>query len=413
MQKIVSMLYKYILILPDTAVLSINYEGYDNTFSDVNNPMFPSPQQTTIPNGTHNVILTCHLTRCLWMIQDTNGRTIVEPCYYIIPIFGSENQGNYSLIRENNLRENYSTAQVYISLQQSHFEVTAINPLIPFVCLILLAVIVIVPIVVVAIVRKLIMKKVADLLIVPSITSPAQRTQPQLEMESSIAITRESVNNQDNLSETEHMTIGGQYRIPAMEFPAAYKHYIVPRMRDELLEEFTALSSESMKHISTSNAAEKNKNISKNTLLYTFPYDKNRVVLHSQHFECNFINASWLESNQFIASIHPTGNTLQDFLQMIYQTEASMVIMLSTRMGIISGVSNCECYWPKTNQPFKYCHFENSLISYTETTSFVKQEILLKHNLEGNSHSFIHCISPLWNEDSTVIELNSGCKSFA
>ena len=112
---------------------------------------------------------------------------------------------------------------------------------------------------------------------------------------------------------------------------------------------------------------------------------------------------------QFIATIHPTDNTLQDFLQMIYQTEASMVVMLSTRKEkskIISGVSNRVCYWPTTDQSLKCGPFVNSLVTSNETTAFVKPEISLKHTSEGKSHSFTNCISPIWNEDGTVIDLN-------
>ena len=145
---------------------------------------------------------------------------------------------------------------------------------------------------------------------------------------------------------------------------------------------------------------------SKDTAL---PYDENRVVLESPYFECNYINASWLENSQFIASIHPTENTLQDFLQMIYQTEASMVIMLSTRKEkakILGGVSNRVCYWPKKDEILKCDPFETSLTSSSETNAFIKQEISLKHTLDGKSHSFIHCLSPIWNEDGTIVELN-------
>ena len=138
-------------------------------------------------------------------------------------------------------------------------------------------------------------------------------------------------------------------------------------------------------------------------------YDKNRVMLESQYFKCNYINASYAFESEFIASIHPTQNTLQDFLQMIYQTEASMVIMLCTRKEkakILGGVSNRVCYWPKKDHPFSCDPFETHLISSSETTAFLRQEVSLKHTLEGKSHSFTHCISPIWNGDGTIVELN-------
>ena len=199
--------------------------------------------------------------------------------------------------------------------------------------------------------------------------------------------------------------------IPSKDFPATYQQYVISGMGIESLfsVEFQALNEESKKNIEPeSDEARKEQNMRKNPLKNILPYDENRVVLDSPYFECNYINASYINDFQFIASIHPTGDTLQDFLQMIYQTEASMVIMLTTRKEkakIIGGVSNRVCYWPKKDKPLKCEPFITSLISSTETTAFVKQEISLKNTLEGKDHSFTHCISPIWNEDGTVVEM--------
>ena len=149
------------------------------------------------------------------------------------------------------------------------------------------------------------------------------------------------------------------------------------------------------------------KNASKNPIENILPFDENRVVLHSPHFDCNYINGSWIESYQFIASVHPTKETHKDFLQMIYQTEASMVIMLTTRKEkakIISGISNRVCYWPKKDEPINSKPFEISLVNSTETNAFLKQEICLKDTLAKKEHSFTQYISPNWNEDGTIVE---------
>ncbi|KAI6658952.1 RyPTPR4a [Oopsacas minuta] len=95
---------------------------------------------------------------------------------------------------------------------------------------------------------------------------------------------------------------------------------------------------------------------------------------------------------------------------MIYQTEASMVIMLTTRKEkakILSGISNRVCYWPKKDKPINSEPFVSTLINSTETNAFVKQEISLKNTLAGKEHSFTQCISPLWNEDGTLNDVLS------
>ena len=203
--------------------------------------------------------------------------------------------------------------------------------------------------------------------------------------------------------------------IPAKDFSNIYQQYVASGVGNNSLlsVEFQALNEElneeSKKNVESSDEARKESNMCKNPIKNIFPYDENRVVLESPHFDCSYINASYISEYQFIASIHPTGDTLQDFLQMIYQTEASMVIMLTTRKEIakiIGGMSTRVCYWPKKDEPLK-CHlYEASLTSSNETTAFVKQKISLKNTLEGKSHSFIHCLSPIWNQDGTIIELN-------
>ena len=153
------------------------------------------------------------------------------------------------------------------------------------------------------------------------------------------------------------------------------------------------------------NEAVKVENTSKNPIKDIFPFDENRIVLNSPYFDCNYINASYVNDYQFIATTHPTKETYRDFLQMIYQTRASMVIMLTTRKEkarIISGISNRVCYWSKKDEPTNCEPFETTLITSTETNAFIKQEISMKNTLESKEHTFIHCISPIWNEDSTV-----------
>ena len=59
-----------------------------------------------------------------------------------------------------------------------------------------------------------------------------------------------------------------------------------------------------------------------------FLFEQTRVVLDGKR---DYIDASWIENCHFIATIHPTKETHRNFLQMIYQTEASMVVMLTQK----------------------------------------------------------------------------------
>ncbi|KAI6661258.1 RyPTPR4a [Oopsacas minuta] len=195
--------------------------------------------------------------------------------------------------------------------------------------------------------------------------------------------------------------------ISARDFPNTYKLYVDSGIGNDskFFVEFKELNEQTKNVLSESEYTKFREHVSHKNIL--FP-DENRVILESQYFKCNYINASWLENYEYIATIHPTDKTKQDFLQMIFQTKASMVIMLTTRQErakILTGVSNRMCYWPKKDEPLICQPFESNLISCTETTAFVKQEISLKNTVEGKEHSFIHCVSPIWNEDCTVSDM--------
>ena len=455
--------------------------------------MFPSPQQITIPEGTRDVMLTCNLTQCMWMVQLKKRNYAVVMYPYNIPIFDEKNDGNYSLIRETNTGKQYTTAHMYIHVQLNPTNQPVSSPLVPIVIVALITIaivvtlIVIIPIICVIVVRR---RKKFSSIDTNRFLHKSKKTSQSNE------ISREGTSGYANLAEiqsptkeyidlsvnanvAEYMTIDETFLIPLeteesvhntkgpcysnlanipsdennyekvednreyiemnqiepyekytpmsavieekkfvakyipiKDFPATYKQFVKSGMGNESLfsVEFQALNEESKKNVESSDEAIKAQNMRKNPLKNILPYDESRFVLDSPHFDCNYINASWLENSQFIVSIHPTGDTLQDFLQMIYQTEASMVIMLTTRKEkakIIGGVSNRVCYWSEKDETLKCEPFITNLISSTETTAFVKQEISLKHTLEGKDHSFTHCISPIWNEDGTVVEFNS------
>ena len=201
--------------------------------------------------------------------------------------------------------------------------------------------------------------------------------------------------------------------IPAKEFLKTYANYVKSGLAKESIfhVEFQQLNLECrrMSEISFVEAL-KPENKIKNTHKDVFPYDESRVVLISPSYDCNYINASWINMHQFIATMNPSKATLRDFLHMIYQTEASMVVMLTTRKEkaqIIGGVSRRVCYWPKnTDEELECENFIYKLTGSTETSAFIKNEILLNNSLENKEHAFSQFISPVWNEDSTLIDFN-------
>ena len=90
-------------------------------------------------------------------------------------------------------------------------------------------------------------------------------------------------------------------------------------------------------------------NIGKNPNLDTLPYDENRVILSSSIDGSDYINASYMNSFEFIATIQPFTSRLADFLQMIFQTEASLIVTLSTEEE--ERKLHYKNYWGKLNSP--------------------------------------------------------------
>ena len=443
------------------------------TFSDVNNPIFPSPQEIPILTGTRYIVLTCSLPECLWMIS--NDPNVITIDSYIIPEISESYDRTFSLMRVTSTGISYTTAHVRIYTQvltTTSSTLIAVVIIVLVMIIILAAIAILVPLFICFYLKKRNTTKHPKPSIFTKDGSPGYENLSELRspskeyielpvnsnpqymtIDETSMIPLESENEQkllkyenvpnesaytnpyEQISETsmnsnveskpivpyehyvpmspmkEEKKFVSKY-IPTKEFPATYQQYVASGIeRDSLFSvEFTNLTEDPRINVELeTDEALKVENFPKNPLKSIVPFDENRVVLDSQHFDCNYINASWVESSQFIATIHPTKATHRDFLQMIYQTEASMVIMLTTRREkakIIGGVSNRVCYWPKKDETIDCEPFVTTLINSTETTAFVKQEISLKNTLEGKERTFTQCISPIWNEDSTVAEMS-------
>ena len=108
-------IYAYIFLLIDTAKITVNYEGFSMTFSDENNPMFPSAQVVPILTGTRYIVLTCSLAECVWMVSDDSD-VIPIHSYIISEILDSYNR-TFSLLRMTSSGVSYTTAHVHIHAQ--------------------------------------------------------------------------------------------------------------------------------------------------------------------------------------------------------------------------------------------------------------------------------------------------------
>ena len=466
-----------ILLFIDTAKITVNYEGFNMTFSDVDNPMFPSAQEVPILTGTTNIVLTCSLPECVWVTSD--GSDVIINASYTIPEISESYSKNFSLLRVTSNAVSYTTAYVHIQAQVV-IQLPSNSVLVAVIIFVLVLMIILATIAFLAPLCVYFCKKrekcnekiqrpkpsifsknkfpgyenFSDLHS-PSkdyIDLPANSNPQYMTIDETSMIPLESENkqkpteyanlankpthrntyeeiNEGNMNSNIELDQTVYYEryvpmssvieekkfvsrsIPTDEFSATYQQYVDSVIDNNSLftVDFKNLNGDTKVNVELETSeALKIKNKTKNPFGSIIPFDENRLILDSPYFDCDYINASWLESYQFIASIHPTNETYRDFLQMIYQTEASMVVMLTTRKEkakIISGISNRVCYWPKKEEPIECEPFLTTLINSTETGAFIKQGISLKNTSESKEHRFIQCISPIWNEDSSVADM--------
>ncbi|XP_046559061.1 receptor-type tyrosine-protein phosphatase T-like [Haliotis rubra] len=126
-------------------------------------------------------------------------------------------------------------------------------------------------------------------------------------------------------------------------------------------------------------------NVSKNRYRNILPYDHSRVKLScaptvpgSDFINANFING-YGEPKAFVATQGPYAAVMGDFWRMIWETDASKVIMLTNLVE--NRKAKCEKYWPDYGQPgtsyddvHVQCVAQEDLMDYTVRTFNLHRE---------------------------------------
>ena len=204
----------------------------------------------------------------------------------------------------------------------------------------------------------------------------------------------------------------GKTSIPVEDFTNTYNSYLESDQEgfvSVFYQQFSELNYQCKKsfYLSTDTA---DNNPDKNPSGEIMPFDYNRVVITSIFFPCDYINASYHEGIQFITTIHPDANTLVDFFQMVYQTEAVLVVILATSEGkseILGNMSDRKAYWPNNGVSSNVPPFEVSVTNSEKSIALIKREILLKNNSEQSERTFIQVISTAWNEKGESTDFQS------
>ena len=202
--------------------------------------------------------------------------------------------------------------------------------------------------------------------------------------------------------------------IEAKEFTKTYEQYKqtdVDGYESILNQQFNELNFQTDNSFKVSSESGNDKeNEAKNPRNSIIPYDENRVILVPVNDGSDYINASYMMNLNFVATVHPKLNTLADFLQMIYQTGSTLVIMLTTRKEkgeIESRMSQRASYWGKTDESIEIPPFTVTNTHSEKSTTMIRQTLTITNNKDGFSNSFKQIISLAWNDRGEPNDLPS------
>ena len=109
------------------------------TFSDANNPIFPSAQEIGIFVGTTDVILTCSLSECIWKVS--NEASVITMQTYTIPTITDSYNADISLMRMTDIGVTYTTTHISIISMSNETQPQSNSILIVVVAIVLILII--------------------------------------------------------------------------------------------------------------------------------------------------------------------------------------------------------------------------------------------------------------------------------
>ena len=190
--------------------------------------------------------------------------------------------------------------------------------------------------------------------------------------------------------------------LAANEFPDAFRSYI-ESLRDSYKsifhQQFSELDYQVDKTYSRSQEYALNPiHRSKNTAPNVLPYDDTRVSLFSEFWDAeDYINASYIDghkdSQYFIATIHPVRDTVLEFLQMVYQSSAQLVVLLATEDEyalLETSLDGSVNYWGEDTKGFGMYSIET--LGSSTTAGLTRSRIKITNHSEKSTHTFIHYI---------------------
>ena len=196
----------------------------------------------------------------------------------------------------------------------------------------------------------------------------------------------------------------GNTSIPTHEFLETFNSYMKSEETGYVsvfFEQFSELNYQCEKAFDpVCTAALEECNSKKNPIDDILPNDNNRVILYSQKWDGDYINASNIEGGEIILTIHPTAETLENLYQLLYQVGPSLVVMLCSKKElqlIQQNKSQRVTYWPNMGESLQTDSFTITC-EKNEKWHFIRNRLNIQHVEERSNIVFTQIITDQWNE---------------
>ena len=196
----------------------------------------------------------------------------------------------------------------------------------------------------------------------------------------------------------------GNTSIPTQEFIETFNSYMKSEETGYVsvfFQQFSELNYQCEKAFDpVCTAALEGCNSKKNPVDDVLPNDSNRVILYSQQWGGDYINASNIEEGEIIITVHPTADTLENFYQLLYQVGPSLVVMLCSKKElqlIQQNRSQRVTYWPNSGESLQTDSFMLTCED-SEKSPLIRNRLNLQHVEEQSNKLFTQIITDSWND---------------
>ena len=372
------------IVFIDTATITVNYPGSSiMTFSDANNPIFPSAQKINILVGTTDVMLTCSLSQCIWMVS--NEASVITMQIYTIPAINDSYNADISLMRMTDTGVAYATAHISIISMSTESPPQSLVPIIAVIIVVILLLAVVAVVITIILVFYWVRKR----------GKLEQFNYKMHNGETSSENPKQNSNVQQSKDDIPLQYLNPAY-IPEVDTPVVDpRTQLIPldtfkihmnklwRRENALQEEYDSLGEKDHRYPCTHAKIEENK--LKNRFKLMYPYDKSRVVLSMDPNgdpNSDYVNASHIPgvyvNERFIGAQAPKENTIQDFWKMIVESKVVNIVMVTNIVE--SGRKKCEQYFPlKIGQKLEFGPYEIIADEQQMKIGYTIKELSISH----------------------------------